>query len=221
MTVRVVLVDDQTMIRAGIRSLLDGSGIAVVGEASDGEQGLRMIRTLHPQVVLLDLRMPVLDGIHTLRALRADPSLTAVRVLVLTTFDGDPEVLAALRAGADGFIGKTAEPDELVAAIETTAAGRPSLSDHATRAVIRHLSSEVPEPVEPELERLAGTLTPREREVVLAAAQGLDNNGIGRALFISPHTAKTHLNHAMAKLGARDRGQLVAMAYRAGLVRRP
>lgn len=215
----VVLIDDQAMIRGGIRGVLESAGIVVVGEAGDGAAGLAVVRGTRPDVVLMDLRMPGVGGVEATRDIRADGRLTAVRVLVLTTFDADTDVLAALRAGADGFIGKSAEPQELIDAVTRTAAGDASLSPRAARAVISHLAAEEPpaEP-DPELQALVATLTPRERDLLVAAATGADNAEIARAQFISPFTVKTHLNRAMAKLGARDRGQLVSIAYRSGLV---
>lgn len=216
---RVVLVDDQAMIRAGLRGILEDAGITVVAEASDGGQGVDAIRRNHPDVVLMDLRMPLVDGVEAVRRVRADESLTAVRVLVLTTFDSDRDVVAALSAGADGFLSKTADPEDLVAAITAVAMGEPSLSPRATRAVLRHLESREEPAPDPDLVRRLDTLTTRERDIVRAAAAGHDNARIARDLFISPLTVKTHLNRAMMKLGARDRGQLVAIAYRTGLVR--
>lgn len=217
---RVLLVDDQGMIRAGLRTLLEGAGVTVSGEAANGEEALRAIRRDHPDVVLMDLRMPLMGGVEAVRAIRADPELSSVRILVLTTFDGDREVLAALSAGADGFLGKAAEPEELLAAVEAAARGEATLSARASRAVVDHLAASAPPPVDADLERRIADLTPRERDVVAAAAAGHDSAEIGRMLFISPYTVKTHLNRAMAKLGVKDRGQLVALAYRGGIARR-
>jgi DNA-binding NarL/FixJ family response regulator len=219
--ISVVLVDDQTMIRAGLRGILEDGGIEIVAEAPDGRAGVAAIRRAHPDAVLMDLRMPLVDGVTAIREIRADPDLADIRVLVLTTFDGDDDVVAALAAGADGFLSKTADPDELVEAVFAVARGRAALSDSATRAVLRHLgSTRRPEP-DPELTARAGSLTPRERDIVAAAAKGADNMQIARELFISPYTVKTHLNRAMAKLGARDRGQLVALAYQANITAAP
>jgi DNA-binding NarL/FixJ family response regulator len=215
----VVLVDDQAMIRAGLRSLLEDAGIAVLAEAADGGRGVDLVRQTRPDVVLMDLRMPLMDGVEAVRRLRADNTLSSVRVLVLTTFDSDRDVIAALSAGADGFLSKTADPEDLVAAINTVAHGEASLSPRATRAVLRHLESRDELPLTPDLARRLDTLTARERDIVRAAAAGHDNAQIARDLFISPLTVKTHLNRAMMKLDARDRGQLVAIAYRSGLVR--
>lgn len=219
-SVTVLLVDDQAMIRAGLRGILQGAAdLTVVGEAADGDAGVRMCSALLPDVVLMDLRMPVLDGIAAIREVRSRPALDGVRVLVLTTFDDDPDVLAAVRAGADGFLSKVAEPAELVDAVRRVAAGDVMLSQSATRVVVQHVS-QAPPPMDtdPDLVRRVATLTPRERTIVEQSAQGLDNLQIARELHISPHTVKTHLGHAMAKLDVRDRTQMVVLAYRAGLV---
>ncbi|TDL45267.1 response regulator [Microbacterium oleivorans] len=215
----VVLVDDQAMIRAGLRGILQDAGIDVIGEAPDGEAGLTLIRKIRPDVVLMDLRMPVLDGVETVRQLRADSSFASVRVLVLTTFDGDQDVVAALSAGADGFLSKTADPEDLVAAVSTVGTGEATLSAGATRAVIRHLMAAPTTDMDPLLAGRVVKLTDRERGIVAAAARGHDNAQIAADLSISPFTVKTHLNRAMAKLDARDRGQLVALAYQAGIAR--
>lgn len=217
----VVLVDDQAVIRTGLRSVLESADVEVVGEARDGNRAVELARELRPRVLLMDLRMPGCDGATATRTVREDPDLDDVRVLVLTTFEGDADVVAALAAGADGFLGKAAEPDEIIAAVRAVAAGEPWLSSRASRAVITHLSTTAPggqEDVPPELARLVEALTPRERELVAAAARGEDNATIADRLFLSPVTVKTHLNRAMAKLAVRDRGQLVALAHRVGLV---
>ncbi|WP_456284390.1 response regulator transcription factor [Microbacterium sp. JZ70] len=219
--IRVLLVDDQAVIRAGLRSVLESADVSVVGEAPDGARGVELARSLHPDVVLMDLRMPGQDGAAATKEIRSDDSLEDVRILVLTTFDGDRDVVAALSAGADGFLGKAADPDEIIGAVERVAAGESSLSARASRAVITHLSAAPNQPraeIDPELAALVATLTPRERDLVAAAARGEDNATIAQRLFISPLTVKTHLNRAMTKLGARDRGQLVAFAYRGGVV---
>jgi DNA-binding NarL/FixJ family response regulator len=216
----VVVVDDQAMIRAGVRGILQGApDLSVVGEAADGDTGVRMCASLRPDVVLMDLRMPVLDGIEAIRRLRSMPDLESLRILVLTTFDDDPDVLAALQAGADGFLSKVAEPAELVDALRGVAAGDVMLSQTATRAVVQHVAR-APRPAEPDpvLAQQVASLTPRERTIVEQAARGLDNLQISRQLHISPHTVKTHLGHAMAKLDVRDRTQMVVVAFRAGLV---
>ena len=217
---RVLLVDDQDMMRAGLRAILDGAdGIEVVGEAGDGAEALLQAAQLRPDVVVMDLRMPGVDGVEATRRMRTDPRTASIRVLVLTTFDGDAETIAALRAGASGFLGKGAGPAELVDAVLTVASGRAALSaealstamaDAASRAA-RHSPDE-------DLVKRVGRLTARERDVVVAAAKGSDNLAIAARLHISPFTVKTHLNRAMTKLGARDRAQVVVLAHRAGLV---
>jgi DNA-binding NarL/FixJ family response regulator len=216
---RVLLVDDQPLVRAGVRAVLESAGIEVVAEAAEGAEALHRAREAKPDVVVMDLRMPRMDGVEATRLLRADPSLSGVRVLVLTTFDGDENVLHAVRAGADGFLSKTAEPDELIDAVERAARGEAALSSAASRAVLAHIVRETPPSVDPELVAVVQTLTPRERDLVIAAATGASNDDIARRLSLSPLTVKTHLNRAMAKVGARDRGQLVAVAYLSGLAR--
>jgi DNA-binding NarL/FixJ family response regulator len=218
----VLLVDDQPAIRVGLRTILESAGLTVVAEAGDGDQAVALSRRLHPDVILMDLRMPGTDGISATRQIRGNPELDQTRVLVLTTFDGDPNVLAALRAGADGFLGKSASPDEIIDAVHKAATGEVALSQKAQRALLRHVAQEdEPTPPDPAATALVAELTPRERDVVIAAAHGHDNDAIAAQLFISPLTVKTHLNRAMAKLRARDRGQLVATAYRIGLLAPP
>lgn len=216
---RVLIVDDQAMIRAGIRGLLTDAGIDVAGEASNGREAIDLARSVRPDVVLLDLRMPILGGVRTVELLRADADLVTIRVLVLTTFDGDAEVLDALRAGADGFLGKAADPEELVQALNVVSQGGVSLSTRAMDSVLGHLRGSHPATPDPKLAQLSQSLTARERDVVIAAAEGLDNQQIAAVKHLSPHTVKTHLNRAMTKVNARERGQLVAFAYRAGLIR--
>jgi DNA-binding NarL/FixJ family response regulator len=213
----VVIVDDQALIRAGLRGILRDGGLEVTGEAADGREALGVIARVRPDVVLMDLRMPILDGIGAIAALRKLPEVGRTPVLVLTTYDGDRDVVAALGAGANGFLSKVMDPQELVAAIEQISSGVPFLSTDAARSVLRHLQTVARPPVDPALQARVQTLTARERDIVVAAATGLDNGEIARRLYISPHTVKTHLNRAMVKLDARDRGQLVAAAYRAGL----
>jgi len=216
---RVVLADDQPLVRAGVRAVLESAGIEVVAEAGDGGEALHHAREALPDVVVMDLRMPRMDGVEATRRLRADDALAGVRVLVLTTFDADENVLHALRAGADGFLSKTAEPDQLIEAVERAARGEAALSSAASRAVLTHLVRETPPTIDPRLAALVEALTPRERDLVIAAAAGATNDEIAARLFLSPLTVKTHLNRAMAKVGARDRGQLVAVAYLSGLAR--
>lgn len=223
MSITVLLVDDQAMIRSGIRGLLElTDDLVVVGEAGDGRHALTMTRALRPDVLLLDLHMPELDGIETIRALRADPSTAGVAILVLTTFEQDDNVLVALAAGANGFLGKSADRDELVASVRAVASGRASLSGAATDAVVGHLARTAAraqarvEPTAEETRRLE-ELTAREREVVVLVVRGLSNVEIAEHLFISTLTAKTHVNRAMRKLQVSDRAQLVVAGIRAGL----
>ena len=199
--------------------LAGAEDIEVVGEASNGAEAVQLARDLSPDVVLMDLRMPVLDGVEATRRIRAESGSAGTRVLVLTTFDGDRDVVAALRAGADGFLSKGAEPHELITAITSVAAGDVALSQSAARALVDRVSAGpvLPEPDAVLVDRV-GQLTSRERDIVVAAARGDDNDTIAADLSISPFTVKTHLNRAMAKLDARDRAQVVVLAYRAGLV---
>ena len=217
--IRVLLVDDQPMIRAGFRALLEAEDdIEVVGEAGDGAQGVRLAASLRPDVVLADIRMPVLDGIEATRRIAADPRLSAVHVVILTNFGIDDHVYAALRAGAAGFLVKDSDPGDLLHGIRLAARGDALLSPSITRKLIADYVSR-PRPGS-ESVRLAA-LTAREREVVALAARGLSNDEIATAVVISPATAKTHVSRAMVKLGARDRAQLVVIAYESGLVTPP
>ncbi|WBC16539.1 response regulator transcription factor [Micromonospora sp. WMMA1998] len=219
MTVRVLLADDQTLIRAGFRALIDSApDLSVVGEAATGREAVVQARATRADVLLMDIRMPDLDGLAATRQITADEDLAGVRVLILTTFEVDEYVFEALRAGASGFLGKGVEPVELLDAIRTVAAGEALLSPKATRGLIaRFLAQPDPEPrATPERLRV---LTEREREVVALVAAGLSNEQIAQRLVVSPLTAKTHVNRAMAKLDARDRAQLVVIAYQSGLVR--
>ncbi len=219
-TVRVALADDQALVRAGVRALLSHTpGIEVVGEACDGRDAVAMTRRVVPDVVLMDIRMPGLDGIEATRLICADPVLQGVRVVVLTTYALDEYVFAALRAGASGFLLKDIEPDDLRAAVRVVAAGDALLSPAVTRTLIEAFTTG-PARSAVDVARLAG-LTDREREVTTLAAQGLDNTAIARSLTISPATAKTHIARAMTKVGARDRAQLVVLAYQTGLVTPP
>jgi DNA-binding NarL/FixJ family response regulator len=219
MTIRVAIADDQALIRAGFAAILGThDDIEVVAEAADGHEALEAVRRLHPDVVLMDIRMPGLDGLAATEAIGADPDLAGVRVVVLTTFESDDYVVAALRAGAAGFLGKDVGPQGLADAIRVVAAGEALLSPRATRSLIdRHLAVPVAATTDRVDERLA-ELTEREREVVTLVGLGLDNAQIADRLVLSPHTAKTHVNRAMAKVGARDRAQLVVLAYQTGLV---
>jgi DNA-binding NarL/FixJ family response regulator len=216
-TVRVVLADDQTVVRAGFRALLDlTDDLVVVGEASDGQAAVECARRTRPDVVLMDVRMPVLNGLEATRQIVADPALARIRVLVLTTFDVDEYAFEALTLGASGFLLKDVQPDELRAAIRLVAAGQSLLAPTVTRKVVDEFVRLRGQRVDPE--RL-DVLTEREREVVSLVATGLSNEEIGTRLMMSPLTAKTHVSRAMTKLGMRDRAQLVVLAYQTGLAR--
>ncbi len=225
MTIRVVLADDQALLRAGFRVLIDAADdLEVVGEAADGDEAIAVVGETRPDVVLMDIRMPGTDGLAATEAIVADPELSGVRVVVLTTFELDDYVVSAIRAGASGFLGKGVDPVDLLDAIRVVAGGEALLSPAATKVLIGRF-------VEPEAEAGTATppspaaaaaldvLTPREREVVALVGAGLTNDEIAETLFVSPLTAKTHVNRAMMKLGARDRAQLVVVAYESGLVR--
>ncbi|PFG33346.1 response regulator [Sanguibacter antarcticus] len=217
MTIRVLLADDQALIRAGFAALVGSADdLEVVGQAVDGTQAVALAHETHPHVILMDIRMPGTDGLSATELITTDPRLSDVRVLVLTTFESDDTVVAALRAGASGFLGKGVEPVALLDAIRVVAAGESLLSPSATKSLIaRMLATPAGPSAGP------GTLdllTDRESEVVGLVAQGLSNDEIATQLFVSPSTAKTHVNRAMTKLGARDRAQLVVMAYQSGLV---
>ncbi|MGC5055055.1 response regulator [Micromonospora sp. DT48] len=215
--IRVLLVDDQVLVRAGFRALLDAEpDITVVGEAGDGAQAVRLARQTVPDVVLMDIRMPGVDGLAATRQIAADPELAGVRIVVLTTFELDEYVGEALRAGAAGFLVKNTQPAELLQGVRVVAAGDGLLSPSVTRRVIEQFAANTARPAAPA--RLA-ELTEREREVVALVGTGLSNDEIAARLVVSPATAKTHVSRAMIKLGARDRAQLVVFAYEAGLVR--
>jgi DNA-binding NarL/FixJ family response regulator len=219
--IRVVLADDQPLIRSGFRVFVEAAeDIVVVGEASTGRQAIELARSTRADVVLMDIRMPDLDGLAATRLITGDPDLAGVRVLVLTTFEVDEYVFQALRAGASGFLGKSAEPDELLAAIRTVHRGEALLSPAATRSLIARFLAE-PVARTPTDAGRGALLTDREREVVRLVATGMSNDEIAARLVVSPHTAKTHVNRAMTKLGAHDRAQLVVIAYESGLTRVP
>ncbi|WP_207954568.1 response regulator [Saccharopolyspora elongata] len=218
-TIRVLLADDQSLVRAGFRVLIDSApDLAVVGEASTGREAVSLARSTRADVVLMDIRMPDLDGLAATREITADEDLAGVRVLVLTTFEIDEYVFAALRAGASGFLGKGVEPEELIDAVRVVAGGEALLSPLAVRSLIARFLAQPEQPVDADPQRLA-VLTAREREVLVLVAAGLSNEEIAERLFVSPLTAKTHVNRSMMKLGARDRAQLVVIAYETGLVR--
>jgi len=220
MTVRVLLADDQALLRATFRILLDSyADLEVVAEAADGGEAVELARAHRPDVVVMDIRMPGTDGLAATEAICADPELADVRVLVLTTFQTDEHVARALRVGAGGFLGKDASADELVDAVRTVAAGDALLSPAATRALIaRFLATPEPGAARAVPEDLA-VLTAREREVTALVAQGKSNAEIAAELVVSPLTVRTHVQRAKTKLAARDRAQLVVLAYRSGLVR--
>ncbi|MEU8567197.1 response regulator transcription factor [Streptomyces pathocidini] len=215
--IRVVLADDQLLVRAGFRALLDAQpDIEVSGEAADGEQALTLVRELRPDVVLMDIRMPRLDGLEATRGITGDPELEKVRVVMLTTFELDEYVFEAIRSGASGFLVKDTEPDELLRAVRAVVGGDALLSPSVTRRLIAEFAARSKAPA-----AAAGLeeLTEREREVMALVGIGLSNEEIARRLVVSPLTAKTHVSRAMVKLGARDRAQLVVLAYESGLVR--
>jgi DNA-binding NarL/FixJ family response regulator len=218
-TVRVLLCDDQDLVRAGFRMLLAGApDTEVVAEAADGEAAVELARAHAPDVVVMDIRMPRLDGIEATRRIVAEPTLGHTRVLILTTFDLDEYVYDALRAGASGFLLKDASAAELLAAIRTLAAGDALLAPRVTRTVIAQFTRRAdPRRTPPQLERL----TPREREVLALVADGLSNDEIAAELVLSAATVKTHIGRLLAKLGARDRAQLVVIAYQSGFLRPP
>lgn len=218
MTIRVVLADDQALLRGMLRRLVDNTpGMEVAGEAADGAEAVELVRVRGADVVLMDIRMPGTDGIEATRAITADPALADVKVLVLTTFEIDEYVAEAVRAGARGFIGKGADPQDLLTAIETVAAGEPMLSAAATAALMARVQAHRPRHGAKRTERLA-ELTPREREVLVLVASGLTNDDISQRLQLSRHTVKTHVNRAMSKIGVSERAQLVTIAYESGLV---
>jgi DNA-binding NarL/FixJ family response regulator len=216
--IRVLLADDQALLRAGLRVLLDAEDdLEVVGEADDGIQAIDAVRRLRPDVVVMDIRMPDLDGLAATRQIVADPDLAGVHIVVLTTFDLDEYVFEAIRAGATGFLLKDAEPTELLRAVRCAAAGEALMSPTVTRRLIAEFASR---PEHRVIDAAAlRELTDREREVVALVAGGLSNEEIAAQLYISPATARTHVSRAMVKLNARDRAQLVVFAYESGLIR--
>jgi DNA-binding NarL/FixJ family response regulator len=215
--IRVVLADDQALVRGGFRALLDAQDdIIVVGEASSGDEAVALTPRLRPDVVLMDIRMPGSDGLAATRRIGDDPALASVRVVILTTFELDEYVFEALRAGASGFLVKDTEPLELLRAVRAVADGDALLSPSVTRRLIEAFAVQATDP-QPSVD--LELLTNREREVMALVAAGLSNDEIAARLFVSPATAKTHVNRAMTKLGARDRAQLVVFAYESGLVR--
>lgn len=218
--ISVVLADDQALVRAGFRALLDAEpDIDVVGEAGDGLRAVELVRAARPDVVLMDIRMPGVDGLEATRRIAAEPALAATRVVILTTFELDEYVFEALRSGASGFLVKDTEPVDLLRGIRAVAAGDALLSPSVTRRVIGSFVSAAAHGRPPEPPRELEQLTDREREVMTLVAEGLSNDEIATRLVISPATAKTHVSRTMIKLAARDRAQLVVYAYEAGLIR--
>ncbi len=214
--IRVVVADDQALVRSGFLALLRSEDdIEVVGEAANGHEAVKVARAERPDVMLMDIRMPDMDGLEATRRITADPALGAVRILVLTTFDLDAYVHEALRAGASGFLLKDTLPGDLLAAVRIVAAGDALLAPSITRRLIEDF---VRRPIQPVDDPRLGLLTDREREVLAAVARGLSNAELADALFMSHATAKTHVSHLLTKFAARDRAQLVVAAYETGLV---
>lgn len=215
-TIRVVVADDQALVRSGFLALLrSDDGIEVVGEAANGHEAVKVAKAERPDVILMDIRMPEMDGLEATRRVTADPALSAVRILVLTTFDLDAYVHEALRAGASGFLLKDTLPAELLAAIRVVAAGDALLAPSITRRLIEDFVSR---PVQPVDDARLEQLTVREREVLISVAKGLSNAELAEELFMSHATAKTHVSHLLTKFAARDRAQLVVVAYETGLI---
>jgi DNA-binding NarL/FixJ family response regulator len=217
MTIRVVIADDQSLVRAGFASLLAAADdIDMVGEAADGEEAVALARSSRPDVILMDIRMPNLDGLEATRRIVRDPHLDATRVVILTTYELDEYVFEALRVGASGFLTKDVDPNDLRDAVRVVAEGHALMSPSVTRRVIDAFASAVPAAKEPE--RL-DSLTEREREVLGLVAEGIANHEIAQRLIMSPLTVKTHVSRILSKLGVRDRAQLVVVAYETGLAR--
>ncbi|WP_216216207.1 response regulator [Amycolatopsis aidingensis] len=217
MTIRVLLADDQALVRSAFALLIRSApDMTVVGEAEEGERAHELVRTTQPDVVVMDIRMPGVDGIEATGRIAGDEDLAGVRVLILTTFESDENVLAALRAGASGFLVKDTQPADLLAAIRTIAAGDALLSPGATRSLITRVLR-TPDPAVASAATLDG-LTSREREVLTMIGRGLNNAELAETLVISPLTAKTYVSRLLTKLDARDRAQLVIAAYESGLV---
>ncbi len=214
--IRVVVADDQALVRSGFLALLRSEdGIEVVGEAADGYEAVRVAKSEAPDVILMDIRMPEMDGLEATRLISADPAMESVRILILTTFDLDAYVHEALRAGASGFLLKDTLPAELLAAVRVVAAGEALLAPSITRRLIEDfVRRPIAQPADPRLDQLTG----REREVLTSVAKGLSNAELAQALFMSHATAKTHVSHLLTKFAARDRAQLVVVAYETGLI---
>ncbi|PRY41420.1 response regulator [Umezawaea tangerina] len=219
MTLRVLLADDQALLRDAFRILLDtADDITVVGEAGDGGEAVRLTREHRPDVVVMDIQMPVMDGLTATSHIRADPELRASRILILTTYETDEHVARALRAGAGGFIGKSIGAEELLDAVRAIADGDVLLSPAATRSLVASFLA-TPDSTAPHQAGQLAVLTPREREMVALVATGLSNQDIAARMFLSPFTVRAHVQRAMTKLEARDRAQLVVIAYQTGLAR--
>ncbi|TDV46858.1 response regulator transcription factor [Actinophytocola oryzae] len=217
MTIRVALADDQALVRAGFRALLNAQAdVEVVAEAADGEEAVRVAREHRPDVILMDIRMPGTDGLVATRTISADTALAGVHILILTTFEEDEYVFEAIRVGASGFLVKDTEPEELLHAVRVVARGDALLSPGVTRRLIAEFATKAKKVFAP---TTLDVLTEREREVVGLVGEGLTNDEIAARLVVSPATAKTHVSRAMIKLNARDRAQLVVLAYESGLVR--
>lgn len=220
MTLRILLADDQALLRGTFRLLIDAEpDMEVVGEAGTGREAVELARSERADVIVMDIRMPEMDGLAATRAIGADEDLAGVKILILTTFEEDEFVAEAVHAGASGFLGKGIDPAELLKAIRIVADGEALLSPAATRSLISRYLSQPTAAVSENLPQRLATLTPREREVMALVATGLTNDEIAEHLFITPFTVKTHTNRAMAKLGARDRAQLVVIAYQTGIAR--
>ncbi|MCW5951335.1 MAG: response regulator transcription factor [Propionibacteriaceae bacterium] len=216
--IRVMIVDDQEMIRTGLRTIIDAHPeLEVVAETGDALAAIRLLATTEVDVVLMDIRMPGIDGVEATRRIRGSHPAERLRILVLTTFDQDENVLAAVRAGADGFFSKGASPAELTAGIVRVAEGGRALSATAVDALVDHVAEDKGAPADPRAVSLFAALTPRELEIVQAIVTGLTNEQIAADLYLSPFTVKTHANRAMMKVGARDRAQLVSLAVLAGI----
>lgn len=215
--IKVMIADDQDVIRLGLCTILQAQpDIEVVGEAGDGLSAVRLTEQLQPDVILMDIRMPGIDGIAAIRRIRAAHGPDTPKIIILTTFDQDDNVLGGLRAGADGFLSKGVSPSELADGIRDVASGGGVLSASAAAALIGNLTTQPIVESDPKMVELFDQLTAREREIVAAIVAGDSYTDIAKALYLSPHTVKTHANHAMSKVGAHDRSQLVSYAYRAG-----